>query len=1116
MKRLQSTFSKFAALALLAGFGGMAAGQSTQSSITGVVTDKSGSLVAGAEVTLTNTATGVAYQTLTNAEGVYLAPSLRPDAYRVEVRAQGFKTASQQVTLAATQTLRLDVALEPGELSETVTIEAAHAPLLTRESAEVSTSISANELTNLPLKGRSPYGALALVPGFESDSTDPSGRGSGTLSINGSRALNTQITIDGINIQAVSGIGERVSSLDALQEVKVLTSTYSAEYAQTQGGSILFQVKSGGQKFHGSLFTFHRNSALNASQWEDNARSLPKSTEQCTEAGGTIGGPLLLPRFGEGGAPWLRDKTFFFVSYEWTTDRVASNRVRTVAPLDIRGGNFSRYSTRIIDPLTGAQFPGNVIPTARLDPAAVRILELLPAPNFAGDAVNQFGINTGNYLLAGAAKEKQNFMVMRFDVAPRAADKLYLTYRLIKEDQTDTSPDFLSPLNTVNGPRTRTQHSAALGYTHIFSPKLSNEFLATFYQDHRIIAPYFADFDVRSQLGIARRAGTGMPTIDFTGSNTFNDFGNSFYNDGYNQHLTLQNITTLLIGRHTLRFGPQVYQHQEPYFAATNAAGAYRFSGEVTGNGAPGRNNPLTTFADFLLGAVRTAVASAPQLPANRASYNVGFFAQDDFKLTPRLTLNLGVRYEYETLSIVKNNIFSRIDPLTGELLVAERNASRQLNRDEKRFNLSPRVGAAFSLNEKTVARGGFGIVRGTTYQDYGPRQQFTGFSFTQNYVAIGSNRPQPFSLSQGFPVNESLGQPDPLAIFAAATAANPLTVQGPTFFSGDSLPYVMQWSLGVQRQLFSRTVLEVSYVGSRGVHLSRVYEGNNPRIERAPEVAAAGTLSQALRPFPRLGGFLVTSYDATTRYNSLQTRLQRRLGRGLDVQGVYTFSKNMDNASSGFGRGEISANQIPWQFPDLERALSDIDRTHNFNASMVYELPFGTGRRFLNNHRVLGAIVGGFSLNALVSAASGRPATITQNRTNLVLNDQRPNVKDPSNLDGRVSDPFIEPSRVAAVRYLIPKNDPSFPFVNSGALEIGKLGRNTTRDPGFKNLNLSLFRDFKFTEQIKLQMRVEAFNALNLTNLGSVSTNIDSTDYGLITSSRPARVMQIGLRLRF
>ncbi|HVF28288.1 MAG TPA: TonB-dependent receptor [Pyrinomonadaceae bacterium] len=1116
----------------------LAFGQTTTGTITGVVTDATGAIIPGAAVSITNKATGVNFDTTTNDDGIYNAPSLRADSYTVQVQLQGFKTLTQEVTLQTAQTLRLDLALETGNISETVEVESS-GELLARDSAEVATSISAREITNLPLKDRSPYGALQVVPGFESESSDPSGRTSGTFSINGSRALNTQISIDGINIQAVSGIGERVASLDALQEVKVLTSTYSAEYAQTQGGSVLFQVKSGGQDFHGSLFTFHRNNALNAGNWADNARGLESNTTQRTEAGGTIGGPLALPRFGEGGPALLRNKVFFFVSYEGTINREGETRLRSIPSLAIRNGDFSGLRTASGAPLVYLRDPArtgvcnqtsqaacfsdggvlNRIPQNRLDPAARRILQLLPAPNAAGDPTNSFGINPNNYVNPVSLRERQNLFVGRLDIAPTNNDKLYFTYRRVEENQIDTGQDFLSALNSQQGLRVRAQNSGALNYSHIFGPNLSNEALVTLYRDNRVITPYYADFNAGAQLGIARTLGTGLPTINFAGNNTFSDFGNSFYNDGINQNLTLQNITTYLRGRHTFRVGPQLYQHQEPYFAATNAAGTYDFSGAITGNGNPGLNNPIYSFADFLIGSVRSASAPAPQLPTNRTSYDFGIFIQDDFKVSQRLTLNLGLRYEVEFLPTSRNDILSRIDPVTGGLLVAGRNATRNLDRDPDYFNLSPRIGLAYSFNDKTVIRSGFGIVHGTTYQDYGPRQQFTGFSFTQSFPGIGTNQAREFTLSQGFPTTAVAGPADPFQRLSVATVTTPLPVQGPTFFPEDPRPYVMQWTGSVQREIGFGTVAEIAYVGSRGVHLSRVYEGNNPTIDVADDLAAAGAtnLQQRFRPFPTLSNFLVTSYDATSNYNSLQAKVNRRFAQGLSMQASYTLSKSMDDASNGFGRGEITNNQIPWQFKQLERAVSDLDRRHNFNLNALYDLPFGDGRRFFSGNRALSAIFGGFQLNALVSAGSGRPFTITQNLQNFVLNAQRPNIRAGfTDLSGRVEESFIDPGRLAAVRYLIPVGDPNFAFERSGRLGIGNVGRNTVYGPGFKNLNLGLFREFSFTEQVRLQGRLEAFNALNIVNFGNPDTNIDSVNYGLITTATPARVLQVGLRLRF
>lgn len=307
-----------------------AVAQSTQGTITGVVTDGSGSVIPGVEVTITNTNTGVITRTRTNDEGVYNVTSINPAPYVIEARVQGFKTQSQQATLQAAQTLRLDATLELGDVAETVEVSA-DAALLTRESPEVSTSISAAELPNLPLADRSPYGTLILVPGASPSSDDPSSPGGNVASINGTRVQNSQISLDGINLNSVGGIGERVGSIESLQEVKVLTSTYSAEFAQTSGGAILFQVKSGTRNYHGTLYGFHINSALNANNWQNNARNVQAAKTQRTEAGGTFGGPV----------PFLRKKFFFFASYEGTGSRLPTNRTRTIPTAALRTGDFS-------------------------------------------------------------------------------------------------------------------------------------------------------------------------------------------------------------------------------------------------------------------------------------------------------------------------------------------------------------------------------------------------------------------------------------------------------------------------------------------------------------------------------------------------------------------------------------------------------------------------------------------------------------------------------------------------------------------------------------------------------------------------------------------------------
>lgn len=1108
-----------------------ALGQSNLGSITGVVKDAAGSSIPNAEIVVTNSATGVAVTTQSNEQGIYIVSSLNPAPYTVEARLSGFKTLLQRVQLQTAQDLRLDVTLETGDIAERVDVESS-APLLSRESAEVSTSISARQVQSLPLKGRNPYSVLILAPGVSpatADPANPAGNLNAVASVNGSRSNNTHMTLDGVALESLTGVGERAVSTEALQEVKILTSTYSAEYAQATGGAVLLQVKSGTQEYHGSVYEYHNNSRFNANRWELNARNIAQPRERNDEYGGTFGGPV----------PFAKNKLFFFTSYEAGRPRTAVERRRTIPDAAIRTGDFSSLRSAagtplvyIRDPLrtTGlcqatpanpvagtnyqaACFPNNVIPANRLDPAALRVVQLFPAPNVTGIRNTALGINTSNYVRVGTNRLNQNYFVNRVDYAPTERDKFYFTFGLVTEARTDNALDFDNALNSITDQLDRSIQRYALSYNRIITPTISNELLFSLARDHRVITPWFDDYNVTQELGIARRLGDGFPTLSFSGAGGFGSFGDSGLQDGINQQFAAQNITTYLRGRHTVRFGGHLFQHQELYQGTTNTSGSYNFTGVVTG----GRNNVINAYADFLLGAVSSANAVPPQPFVTRVSYDAGFFVNDDFKVSQRLTLNLGLRYDIETLPVIRHDIYSRVDPANGQLLVAGRNASRNLNRDTDYLNFAPRVGLAYSFNDDTVIRAGFGIASGVLWQDFNPRNTYTGFTFAQGFAELAGGRAQPFSFSQGFPIANSTGVPDPLERFAAATPANFLPVSGNTFNGTDRRPYNMQWSLSGQRSLPFDLIADVAYIGSRGVNLSRNVPANNPTLDRAPAVAAANALTQALRPYPNLGGFNVIYYDATSTYHSLQAKAVRRISSSLSVDANYTFSKNIDDASPGFTRGGVApASQIPWQFPELERALAATDRTHIFAAGAVYDVPVGRGRRFFGGGGVASAILGGFQLNALFSAATGLPLTVTQNLDNRILVSQRPNVIDPGNLSGRIADPFFEPTISGAYRYLIPTSDPRFPFQRSSAVGIGNLGRNTVRAPGFQNWNLGLFRQLRFSERFSLQLRFEAYNAFNKVNLLSPSTSIDSPEYGLITGAAPGRNLQFGAKFIF
>lgn len=368
-----------------------------------------------------------------------------------------------------------------------------------------------------------------------------------------------------------------------------------------------------------------------------------------------------------------------------------------------------------------------------------------------------------------------------------------------------------------------------------------------------------------------------------------------------------------------------------------------------------------------------------------------------------------------------------------------------------------------------------------------------------------GVGRAQPFTLSQGFPTGSVSLVPDPVALYNAATVAQPLAVSSVSYDPKDNMPYSLQWNFNIQRQVGFSTVVEAGYVASRGVNLERTVAGNNPGLERAQDVVIGRVPIQQVRPFPRIGGFNIVHYDTTSSFHSLQMKASRRFSSGFSLDANYTFSKNLDTAS-----GIDESWQIPWQYFSIEKSLSSMDRTHSFSVGAVYELPFG---KWVRKNSILSAILGGFQTNGLFTAGTGMPLTITQNNLNTVLSAQRPDVINSDRLDGRVDDPFFAgPAR----RWLIASNSADFPFRPASNVGIGNLGRNTSRSPSFSNLNLSIFRKFRIFERLTAELRAEAFNALNTVNWDAPSTNTNSATYGLILSAADPRQVQIGLRLAF
>ncbi|MBK5293846.1 MAG: carboxypeptidase regulatory-like domain-containing protein, partial [Acidobacteriia bacterium] len=576
--------------------------QSGIASITGIVSDPSGAAVANCEVGLTNIATGIVNKTRTNESGVFLLPSLVAGPYTATFESPGFsKREIRGLVLRTGQQLRLDASMEVGAVAESVEVRAEAEPL-TKETVEMSQTLTSSDIQSLPLNGRNPYAFVQFAAGVSAGGNDPSALDyADRLSINGSRSRGNAFVIDGSSSLHIGGIGERIGSIEAFSEAKILTHTYSAEYGRTAGGVLVFNVKNGGSQHHGSAYEYHRNNSFNASNWQDNANNRAGVTRRVNEFGGTWGGPV----------PGTRNKMFFFGSYEGQSDHSPTTRLRTIPEPAVRSGDFSALPTLINDPLSRMPFPNNTIPQSRQDPAAVGFLKMFPQPNSAGTFNAQFRIPTNNWVYPGKVDWARNFGIGRIDYNPTDNDRFFVTFAHINEAR-DEGLNFDTPINNVRGATPRDMRRLSINYTRIFNPNLSNETLAHAMRDNRKQYPWFGDFSAQQTLGIQRTPAPGMPTIDISG---YGAYGHTMVQDWINQPAGMNNTMTWQNGKHTMRFGGQLFQNQFWYISTGQVAGSYSFNGEITGLGAAGRTNPLNSLGDFLLGAIKTSNIPVTQIP---------------------------------------------------------------------------------------------------------------------------------------------------------------------------------------------------------------------------------------------------------------------------------------------------------------------------------------------------------------------------------------------------------------------------------------------------------------------------------------------------------------------
>ena len=1169
--------TKFALLSLTTAvfFSGILRSQTATGSLTGNVRDQSQAAVPGVTITLRNTATNETRTTTSNGLGYYSLQLLPPATYRLEAQMGGFRRfVRENLTLAVGAALGVDVELQVGETSDAVTV-ADSAPPLESASASLGQVMENKRLVDLPINGRNSYGFAALIPGVRASALFTqvayASYNDQFLSINGSRTNVSQFYLDGGANSTAGFNGPGIfPSLDLVQEYKVQTNNFSAEFGNTAGGVVNVVTKTGTNQFHGSVYDFVRNDKLEANNFFANQGGLPVAPLRFNQFGFSIGGPVTIPKLYKG-----TDRTFFFFSYEglrWVRALTASGTLPTALQ---RSGDFSRTLNsagalvNVYDPMTTAAdpsragqytrttFPGNVVPANRMDPVAVTLLKYLPLPTGAGAA------NTGanNYVSSNSAPTQKDTFSIRVDHSFTNNQKLF--FRFSPNNTTVNRPlvygSQYGPGNPINGIDTLHHRQGTLNYTWVVGPSTVVELSSSVlhYWLGRVspglnfdpvqlgLPSYFHNLTPNLCFPSISATGLGVTLSVTDNGGGFIGFGCQNTSQSYDTFHEYGNVTKVH-GAHTLKIGASTGSNRWTQ-RAKPSGGGYPFAADFTQG-----PNPLVAsstagvpFASFLLGTGTSGGSISSDQPGQFVSYHYyGAYIQDDWKATSKLTLNIGLRYDYNAPWTEKRNRINSWDGITpvqiagmslrGGLIFPGVNGVPRGEYDPDKTNFAPRFGFAYTPDSKTVIRGGFGMF-------YGPSN---GAAFT-NSASVASSG---FSAStlwvnsvDGVTPTNLLSNPYPGGFQKApGSSLGLLTLLGQsvsTMDRGRSSLYAEQWNLTFQRVLPLSLSAELAYAGSHGIHL----QGPLP-YDQLPDqylamgdalrtqvpnpfygLVATGTLAaatvqraQLLRPFPQFTGVSTINSYGNSIYHSLQAKLERRFTNGFSLLVGYTFSKLLDDvlpstANAGFAGESFSAGNIQnFYNRRLDRAVASYDTPHNLTINALYELPFGRGKKLANHGGVVNAIVGGWQINGLASMHSGAPiglTTATSTLNNFGLG-QRPNYV------GGVDPNGHGPISQRLTAYFNPAA-----FAVPGLYSYGNTARllDWLRAPGVGNLDASMFKNFSIRERLRAQFRAEFFNVLNRPQFDFPGTTIGTATAGVISNqANSPRDIQLALKLLF
>jgi hypothetical protein len=1067
-------------LAFLLGGIGSARAQSSQ--ISGQILDSQEAALPGVKLKISHVETGEQVQTVSGNVGYYSFPLLAPGHYELSAEKAGFQTQRQTDIVVVTGNITtVNVTLQVGDVAQTVSVEAS-IPLLQVESSAVGKAIENQTIVDMPLLDRR-ASQLQRLNGFMV------GNGSGstaTFAVAGGRSNNSNYTIDGGNVQnALLGAPTLYFDppVESLQEFNVAISTYAAELGRSGGGVVQMTTKSGTNSFHGSVYEYLRNDALQGTTFF----STHKSPLRYNLFGTSLGGPL------------YRDKTYFFFNYEGYRVKQATTAVLNVPTRAEDSGDFSADSYAVIDPTTGNKFPGNIITNP--DPVGLKLAAFYPTPNVPGAPSSK-----ANFTANVPTQTVTNTYVVRIDHNFSDKDRIFGRF-LADPGSVLTGSIFPTPGTDSYGNTQLTYYyNPSATWYHTFRGTLINEARLTYSARENVNISAGANSTLDNQIGLIGVNQKFFPTVTVSGlaplgNTTQQRLQKPFIDSSFEDNVTWQH------GKHQVKSGFAFRYNLNVDHTSVAPGGSFAFTNTVTGS----------SLASLLLGRVNTASLQDNESLHSRGN-SWGLFIQDDWRITPALTLNLGLRYDLDSPRRETHNRQNSFDPLAinpvsgtpGVITFAGLNGTSQYANKKDWNNFGPRLGFAYKVNEKTVVRGGGAILYTGEYYEATPLDAAAGFSLSGSFSSPDNGVTPAFYLRSGMPLVTQPTAADLTPGFGAVQVGRPVKQAIDYFKFNRATGYLYQGSLDIQRQIGKSYSIDIGYLGTFGHHLPSPTHEN---INQVPtNLLGSGNL-QVKRPFPQFGNVTLDSADiGNSSYNGVNVGIEKRYSRGLQFRANYTYSKFFDDLDAA---NELAGYPGTNSFTDYynprdRRGLSGNDVRNRLVGGVVYDLPLGEGSAWSPQSHWLNELVAGWSTGIIGELHSGTPLSPIEltNNTGSYSDGVRPNV---------LGSPNRSQSRPRSQRLAEWFNTSA--FQSPAKYTFGNASRTFGEGPGLISLAASLLKNFKVGDRVGVQFRTEALNVLNHANFANPNTQNGSATFGQITSLQAgtqSRVLQFGLHLQF